>query len=51
VAAYGGALALGNTVPLPDLFAAAGARFAFDRETVRSAVDVVLDTIDSLGGA
>ncbi len=31
VAAYRSALALGYTRPLPDLFAAAGARFAFDR--------------------
>jgi oligoendopeptidase F len=51
VAAYRGALALGNTVSLADLFAAAGARFAFDRETVRSAVNILLETIDSLGGA
>ena len=32
--AYREALALGNTRPLPELFAAAGARFAFDTETV-----------------
>lgn len=31
VAAYRSALALGYTRPLPELFAAAGARFAFDR--------------------
>ena len=31
---YRAALALGNTRPLPDLYAAAGARLAFDRETV-----------------
>jgi oligoendopeptidase F len=31
---YRGALALGNTRPLPDLYAAAGARLAFDRKTV-----------------
>lgn len=31
---YRSALALGNTRPLPDLYAAAGARLAFDRETV-----------------
>jgi len=34
VARYRAALALGGTRPLPDLFAAAGARFAFDPETV-----------------
>lgn len=31
---YRAALALGGTRPLPELFEAAGARFAFDRETV-----------------
>lgn len=31
---YRAALALGGTKPLPELFAAAGARLAFDRETV-----------------
>jgi len=31
---YRSALALGNTRPLPDLYAEAGARLAFDRETV-----------------
>ena len=31
---YRAALALGGTRPLPDLFETAGARFAFDRETV-----------------
>lgn len=34
VSRYRSALALGNTRPLPELFAAAGARFAFDRSTV-----------------
>ena len=32
--AYRTALALGNTRPLPELFATAGARFAFDAETI-----------------
>ena len=31
---YRTALALGNTRPLPELYAAAGARLAFDRETI-----------------
>lgn len=31
---YRAALALGGTRPLPELFETAGARFAFDRETV-----------------
>lgn len=34
VAAYRSALALGYTRPLPELFRAAGARFAFDRQTL-----------------
>lgn len=34
VAAYRSALALGYTRPLPELFQAAGARFAFDRQTL-----------------
>lgn len=34
VADYRHALALGNTVPLPQLFEAAGARLAFDRGTI-----------------
>jgi oligoendopeptidase F len=34
VSRYRNALALGNTRPLPELFAAAGARFALDRSTV-----------------
>jgi len=35
---YRAALALGGTVTLPELFAAAGARFAFDEETVGGVV-------------
>ncbi|HEV2108087.1 MAG TPA: M3 family oligoendopeptidase, partial [Thermomicrobiales bacterium] len=41
VVAYRQALALGNTRPLPDLFAAAGARFSFDAATVGELVDLV----------
>jgi len=48
VAAYRAALALGNTVALPELFAAAGARFAFDAATLRAAVGVAEDTIGEL---
>jgi len=32
---YLDALALGNTLPLPELYRAAGTRLAFDRQTVR----------------
>ena len=41
VAAYRRALALGATVSLPDLYAAAGIRFAFDAATLREAVDLI----------
>lgn len=48
VADYRKALALGTTRPLPDLFAAAGAKFAFDAETLKRAVDVMEEVIDEL---
>lgn len=38
---YQAALALGNTRPLPELYAAAGARLAFDRETVGELTQLV----------
>jgi oligoendopeptidase F len=38
---YQRALALGNSRPLPELFAAAGCRFSFDRETVKPLVQLV----------
>lgn len=41
VAAYRGALALGGSRPLPELFEAAGARLAFDAETMGSLVGLV----------
>jgi oligoendopeptidase F len=48
VADYRKALALGGTVPLPELFAAAGAKFAFDANTVKEAVDLVEEAIAEL---
>jgi oligoendopeptidase F len=48
VAAYRRALALGGSATLPELFSAAGARFAFDAETLRRAIDLMLATIDEL---
>lgn len=48
VARYRQALALGNTAPLPQLFAAAGAHFAFDTATVRETVMLVEQTIEVL---
>ena len=38
---YRSALALGNTRPLPDLYAAAGARLAFDRDTLGELAQLV----------
>ena len=45
VASYRRALALGGTVSLPDLYQAAGARFAFDTAALRDAVELIEDTI------
>lgn len=41
ISAYLAALALGGTVPLPQLYAAAGAKLAFDAETVRLVVELI----------
>jgi oligoendopeptidase F len=48
VANYRRALALGGTVGLPDLFQAAGAKFAFDAGTLGAAVDLIEYVIDEL---
>ena len=48
VAAYRRALSLGGTVPLPDLYQAAGARFAFDAGTLGEAVALMENTIERL---
>jgi len=45
---YRKALALGGTAKLPDLFATAGAKFAFDAETLSNAVELVEKTINEL---
>ena len=45
---YRNALALGSSVPLPDLFAAAGAKFAFDVNTMKYAVDLTMNVINEL---
>ena len=44
---YRAALALGNTRPLPDLYAAAGARLAFDRQTVGELTQLVAAHLES----
>jgi oligoendopeptidase F len=48
VARYRSALALGGTRSLPDLFAAAGARLAFDAGTLREAVSLMEETMEEL---
>jgi oligoendopeptidase F len=48
VADYRRALALGATVPLPNLFEAAGARFAFDSKTLKEAVDLMEEVIEEM---
>ncbi len=46
--AYKHALAMGGTATLPELYAAAGARFAFTPETVGAAADLLMREIDQL---
>jgi oligoendopeptidase F len=48
VADYRHALSLGSTVSLPELFAAAGAKFAFDAATLKSCMDLMEDEIAEL---
>jgi oligoendopeptidase F len=48
VDAYRQALSLGSTLPLPQLFAAAGANFAFDEENLQQAVNQADTTIAEL---
>jgi len=45
---YRAGLALGATVPLPDLYRAAGADFVFDVETLGRAVSLIEETIDEV---
>jgi len=48
ISAYRKALSLGGSAPLPDLYAAAGARLAFDAGTLGLAVDLIQKTIAEL---
>lgn len=48
VTAYRRALSLGSTVSIPELYAAAGIRFAFDVPAVQSGVDLIESTIQEL---
>ncbi len=50
VADYRKALALGGTVPLPELYRAAGARLAFDTDTLKEAVALMENQIEELEG-
>lgn len=45
---YRAALSLGGTAPLPDLYAAAGAKLAFDADTLGGVVKLAEDTIAEL---
>ena len=49
VADYRKALALGSTASLPELFATAGAKFAFDADTLKQAVDLMEEVIEEMG--
>ncbi len=48
---YRQALALGGTRPLPELFAAAGAKFAFDAQTLGELVRLIEETVQDLAKA
>ena len=48
VTAYRRGLAAGYTRPLPELFTLAGARFAFDRQTVGELMTLVKQQLDAL---
>jgi len=48
LAGYRAALALGGTVPLPQRYTTAGARFAFDAATVGEAVEMIEDELQRL---
>ena len=48
VAAYRRALALGGTAPIPKLYETAGARFAWDAQTLQEAIDLAEEMIEKL---
>jgi oligoendopeptidase F len=48
VSAYRKALSLGGTMSIPELYAAAGIKFAFDENTLQEAIDLAESTIDEL---
>jgi oligoendopeptidase F len=51
VQAYRQALALGGTRPLPQLYSAAGVRFAFDQTIMKEMIQLLEDQLYSLNGA
>lgn len=48
LAAYKHALTLGNSAAVPELFAAAGISFSFDRDTLRRAVNLIQEKLTDL---
>jgi len=48
VAKYRRALTLGSTVSLPELFQAAGAKFSFDAQTLKTCVDLIESQMERL---
>ena len=46
IADYRRALSLGSTAPLPELFSTAGARFAFDTDTLKRVIDLLEEVIE-----
>lgn len=50
VADYFRALALGRTASLPELYATAGAKFAFDADTMGTAIELIETTLAELEG-
>jgi len=48
VAAYRKALSLGTSVPLPQLYETAGARFTFEKAVLREAVNTIQEAISGL---
>jgi oligoendopeptidase F len=49
LADYKSSLALGGSRPLPELFAAAGCKFKFDRDTVKPLTQLVQSELQKLG--
>lgn len=48
VAAYRQAISLGTSVTIPELYEAAGIRFAFDEQSLQTAVKTIMESIADL---